>query len=208
MNDVSFDWDMLMFPPAAFPPPLSPNITIEGMTTWGHERIQVVLTLFPELDGVPIRFRYSSKLKCAYALHSRGLITFSVPEPPYQTIGHEIMHEVQCQRLGVPYGERSCDLYTIARACMLSDQMPYYLRTPFDGHVYLFMELRYEAFKLAREAIAKRSGGLRNYISWWEDRMVEIAKEKYPALASEIVAREPRNIDVPKMSDKTQGETQ
>jgi hypothetical protein len=179
---LDMNWDLVITPPT----PTPPNITVRGMTTWAHQRIEAVMVLFPELRDAPLKFRHSPKLLCALAVHAPGCITFAKPDPSFHVIAHEITHEVQDRRLGVPFGERSCDLYTIARSIMFTDESPSYLNTPHTGQVNLWEFLRNEAVLLAREAITRRGKGERNYIVWWEREMLKIAKQKFPQDAPNI----------------------
>lgn len=134
--------------------------------------VRIALSYFPELDGTRIRIGiargaqgYASLDEPAIWLNPRGLC--------YQTIAHELVHLLQARKL-VPGGERSCDLYSLARDRFLVDAAPVYLAipgaltTPGGG-------LRSGASRLlfttAREAIRRREAGERRYIRWFEDAL-------------------------------------
>lgn len=91
----------------------------------------------------------------------------------YHTIAHEFVHLLQGQH-GIPTGERSCDLFSLARHWTLNDTPPYYLRVPVDfldlrGHIR--PECARILFEAAREALERRNAGLRTYISYFEKKL-------------------------------------
>lgn len=89
--------------------------------------------------------------------------------PTYWTLGHELMHLAQFNAKGIPGGERACDIYALSRlAPEFVDDSPSYLVVP--PRIRRKWNLSYArlARTLAREALRKRSKGLRRYISWWE----------------------------------------
>lgn len=127
------------------------------------------LDFFPELAGVAIRIGiargahgYASLEEPAIWLNPRGLC--------YQTISHELVHLLQA-RGEVPMGERSCDLYSLARGLLLVDAAPVYLEIP-ESLAAPRGGLRPGASRLlydtAREAIQRRGRGERRYIRWFE----------------------------------------
>ena len=137
--------------------------------------VRIALSYFPELDGTGIKIGiargaqgYASLDEPAIWLNPRGLC--------YQTIAHELVHLLQARGL-VPGGERSCDIYSLARDRFLVDAAPVYLAipgvltTPGGG-------LRAGASRLlfatAREAICRREAGQRRYIRWFETALAEV----------------------------------
>jgi len=83
------------------------------------------------------------------------------------TIPHELTHLLQRPLGLVPGGERSCDLFAMARAGDRFLVPPGYVRVPVaargDWERWSFV-----AALLAREAVTRRSEGTRRYIAWWE----------------------------------------
>ena len=79
-------------------------------------------------------------------------------------------------------GERSCDLYSIARDRVLVDYAPVYLSIP-DVFTTERGQLREgapgAAFRTACEAIRRRDAGERQYIRWFEKQLAG----KAPAFA-------------------------
>lgn len=137
--------------------------------------VRIALSYFPELEGTRIRIGiargaqgYASLDEPAIWLNPRGLC--------YQTIAHELVHLLQARRL-VPGGERSCDLYSLARDRFLVDAAPVYLSipgvltTPGGG-------LRAGASRLlhvtALEAVHRREAGERRYIRWFENALAQV----------------------------------
>jgi len=134
--------------------------------------VRIALGYFPELDGTPIRIGiargaqgYASLDEPAIWLNPRGLC--------YQTIAHELVHLLQA-RGEVPAGERSCDLYSLARDRFLVDASPVYLQIP-DALKTPAGGLRDGAARIlhvtAREAIQRRGAGERQYIRWFEKQL-------------------------------------
>lgn len=137
--------------------------------------VRIALGYFPELDGTRIRIGvargahgYASLDEPAIWLNPRGLC--------YQTIAHELVHLLQARGL-VPGGERSCDVYSLARDRFLVDAAPVYLEIP-DALTTPGGGLRDGAARLlhttAREAIRRREAGERRYIVWFEKALASL----------------------------------
>jgi hypothetical protein len=90
--------------------------------------------------------------------------------PTYWTIAHELMHLAQFNSNGIPGGERATDVYALARLPpRFIDDSPSYLVVP-DGPRKIWKPKHARlAHELARQAIAHRSKGLKNYAVWWEE---------------------------------------
>ena len=96
------------------------------------ERLEFVRRFFPELDDCTIRVGLARK---------RGVLGWGSLDPEQPgiwvrprridsfTVAHEFTHLLQARGL-VPRGERSCDLWALARSPLLVDQPPSYLRLP------------------------------------------------------------------------------
>ncbi len=138
-----------------------------------------VALAFPELSGtvrldlLPSASRY------------RGL-TFVTERPPrvavrphtrtpvalHATLAHEFVHLLQHPLGPLPGGERSCDLFALARVGRAFPHPPAYLRLPREvARTWdRWAEL---AEHLARESIEARERGERRYIVGWERRLRE-----------------------------------
>ncbi len=83
------------------------------------------------------------------------------------TIPHELTHLLQRPLGTVPQGERSCDLFAMARVGDRFRVAPGYLRIPRSARL-AWTGWAATAADLAREAVQRRSRGERTYIAWWE----------------------------------------
>jgi hypothetical protein len=139
-----------------------------------RERVEFVRRFFPELDTCTVRVGLAQK---------RGVLGWGSldPEHPgiwvrprrldYFTIAHELTHLLQAREL-VPRGERSCDLWALARSPLLIDQPPSYLKVP--AHLRDGAPTAEQAAvlcTLAREAIAARTAGRRRYLAEFEAQL-------------------------------------
>ena len=136
--------------------------------------VRVAMAYFPELRGISLRVGLARGAH-GYASLEEPAIWLNPRRLSYQTIAHELVHLLQ--GLGqVPRGERSCDLYSLARDTMLVDAAPVYLTIP-EAMVTSEGGLRSGVprllFETAREAIWQRGGGRRQYIRWFEERIAE-----------------------------------
>ncbi len=138
--------------------------------------VRFALRFFPELEGRSLKIGiargahgYASLEEPAIWLNPRGL--------SYQTIAHELVHLLQARGL-VPMGERSCDVYSLARDSLLVDAAPVYLTIP-DAFVTPKGGLVDGAPRIlhrtAREALGLRERGERRYIRWFEQRLEAVA---------------------------------
>jgi hypothetical protein len=150
------------------------------------ERFDSVARHFPEVKGeikvgittsynglalIAVRGGATVDKICFPPLRKKGL-------PSRYVIGHELMHLVQSKDGSIPFTERSCDIFTLARLpAELLDHPPIYLRMPrkvrelwSDPAVHA--ELAEAAHLLAIEAIITRKENSR-YLSWWEKRFSE-----------------------------------
>jgi hypothetical protein len=136
------------------------------------ERLEFVRRFFPELEGVTVRVGLAQK---------RGVLGWGSLDPDQPgiwvrprrlesfTVAHEFTHLLQARNL-VPRGERSCDLFALARSPLLVDHAPSYLRLP----MRLRRTSRVEPAdaqalcELARHSIARRASGDRRYLSHFE----------------------------------------
>ena len=152
------------------------------------ERFDSVASHFPEVQGivkVGITTSYSGlaliAIKggapidkiCFPPLRGKGL-------PSRYVIGHELMHLVQSKDGSIPFTERSCDIFTLARLpAELIDHPPLYLRMSRRARELwsdpaVRGRLAEAAHLLAIEAIITRKENPR-YLSWWEKKFSERA---------------------------------
>ena len=137
-----------------------------------------VLRYFPELKGRDLRVGITRGADGYASLErERPMIWLNPRGLCYQTIAHELVHLLQGQGL-VPMGERSCDVYSLARDRILVDAPPVYLKIP-DAFSTPKGGLQPGAAHLlhmtAREAIRLREAGERQYIRWFEKRLAAAA---------------------------------
>ena len=136
--------------------------------------------MFPELDKISLRIRFK-KLRGSLAEYDDRSRRIDIDPRPFQrdatnllpsVLGHETMHAVQHIDRSVPYGERSCDIFTLAR---LPDNFfptvrDFYVKVPQRvlSHPSLIRET-------AKKAIAMRAAGTRRYIIWFEKELRKIS---------------------------------
>lgn len=141
------------------------------------ERVRYVRRYFPELDGL--------RLKVGLTRSSSGMavpggyeIWLNPFQMSYHTIAHEFVHLLQRDGTGIPQGERSCDVFALARHWTLNDVGPSYVKLPprlleIDGT--LAPAAAKTVHQVAAEAIEKRRQGLRTYIAYFESRLRDVA---------------------------------
>ncbi|HKA24336.1 MAG TPA: hypothetical protein VKF80_05105 [Candidatus Eisenbacteria bacterium] len=142
------------------------------------ERLDFVRRFFPELDGTTIRVGLAKK---------PGVLGWGSLDPDHPgiwvrprrcdrfTIAHELTHLLQAREL-VPGGERSCDLFALARSPLLIDSAPQYLRMPPCVRVATKLEPAWAHIlhRMAKSALEARVLGRRDYLRGFE-RAIEIA---------------------------------
>jgi hypothetical protein len=125
---------------------------------------------FPELDGETVVVGLT-RAASGMAVPGGTRIWLNPTRLSYHTIAHELVHLLQCRDLGIPAGEKACDVFSMARHWTLNDERPSYVRVPkeiVDDHGRLSEVNAKLVFAVAREAIVQRSQGLRTYISFFE----------------------------------------
>jgi len=140
------------------------------------ERLEQVRRFFPELSGVAIHVGLAQK---------PGVLGWGSLDPERPgvwvrprrlhlfTIAHEFTHLLQARGL-VPGGERSCDLFALARSPLLIDHAPGYLKLPAAlrrGRIE--PEQARLLHTLARRALAAREAGERRYLARFERELAE-----------------------------------
>ncbi len=148
--------------------------------------------LFPELHDKKITVGYTSA-HLGSAVVPRKLsgaakltIRLKVRTITYNTIGHELTHLLQAlskfdSALGlhsngrIPFGEKQCDIWTLARSSLFCDDAPTYLRLPRavrENWALYAQSVR----KLCIAAVEKRKS-YRLYMRWLESKIQELARK-------------------------------
>lgn len=91
------------------------------------------------------------------------------------TLAHELVHLLQHPLGPVPGGERSCDLYALARVGARYPYPPFYLRLPREA-AREWPRWAAAAQELAQRALRERAQGERRYIVAFERRFRELAR--------------------------------
>jgi len=132
--------------------------------------------LFPELNDVTLRVRMK-KMRSAIAEYDYRTRRISIDPRPFEpddnnllpsVLAHETMHAVQHIDRTVPYGERSCDIFMLAR-------LPTYLY-PKNRDFYVAIPKKVlsspeRISQTAKKALELRKRGMRNYIVWFESEL-------------------------------------
>lgn len=138
-----FPWPQLeLFSPAA-PAPAPAGGRWEFTRPWhasphlarARRELDLVRDHFPELDGVTVRVGLT-KRRSVLGLASLGetpMIWIRPRRIHRCAIAHELTHLLQARKL-LPGGEKTCDLFTLARSPALIDIAPFYLKVPARFH--------------------------------------------------------------------------
>lgn len=156
--------------------------------------IRQVRTFFPELDGVSLKIGLTRRA-AGLASRDEPWIWINPRRLTRHTIAHEMVHLLQFRGL-VPTGEKSADLYALARDCWLADDLPFYLQTPRALRLAC-QEGAPEAYRLlhrlARESLTRREQGERTYLRWFERELaarwieaVPVAVEPAPPIQASL----------------------
>lgn len=144
-------------------------------------RVQYVRRYFPELDGETITVGLT-RAASGMAIPGGTRIWLNPSRLSYHTIAHELVHLLQCRDLGIPSGEKACDVFSLARHWTLNDDRPSYIRVPkamLNGNGRLDDEEARVVFAVAREAILQRSHGMRRYLSFFEAELARRCGRDY-----------------------------
>ena len=154
------------------------------------ERVHYVLRYFPEMKDKQIKVGLT-RAASGMAVPGGREIWLNPWRTSYHTIAHELAHLLQRSDAGIPQGERSCDVYSLARHWTLNDVAPSYVNIParlvdVDGSLsYKSARIVYEA---AVEALRRRRLGLRRYIANFEETLRAVASTlPPPGVDSEIL---------------------
>jgi hypothetical protein len=139
-------------------------------------KIFYVNRFFPELVGEPVRVGIT-RVASGMAVPGGNEIWLNPIRSSYHTIAHELVHLLQ-GRFGVPRGEKSCDLFALAKHWTLNDTPPYYLKVPaefLDCDGRILPEFAKLIHTVAKRALDLRQSGTRNYIAFFENTVKEFA---------------------------------
>jgi len=136
--------------------------------------------LFPELSDVTLRIRMK-RLRRAIAEYDHRSLRIDIDPRPFNpdhqnllpsVLAHETMHAVQHFDRTVPYGERSCDIFMLARlqSNMYPKNRDFYVKVP-----QRVMSSPERIAETAKKALELRAKGMRNYIVWFETELETIA---------------------------------
>ncbi len=151
-------------------------------------KLHYVRRFFPELEGKTIRVGLT-RVASGMAVPGGNELWVNPAQTSYHTLAHEFVHLLQGNG-DIPAGERSCDIYAMARHWTLNDTPPYYVRMP-PGFLTDGGKIRPEFARLicriARQAVDMRKGGVRNYISYFEKTITSIKQRPPQAERSQLV---------------------
>jgi len=148
--------------------------------------IRQVRLFFPELDGVCLRVGLT-RSAAGFASKDEPWIWVNPYRLTRHTIAHEFVHLLQW-RGHAPAGEKSADLFALARHPLLADDTPWYLRIPPSMHkapASWNPRISSLLHELARESLGRRERGLRTYLRWFE---TELAK-RWNLMQTELCGR-------------------
>jgi hypothetical protein len=162
------------------------------LTRRAQEMIARALPHFPELNGKTITVGYTRKHLGSASIIYRGgkiarlIIRLKVRKLTYQTIGHELTHLVQALVRGdrphidsidlpkIPYGEKPCDIWTLARHELFCDDPPTYIKMPRIMREH-WLDYAEPVRSLCIAAIERRISQ-RLYIQWLETEVDKLTK--------------------------------
>lgn len=157
------------------------------------EKVRYVLRYFPEFSGKRIKVGLT-RAASGMAVPGGFEIWLNPSRITHHTIAHELVHLLQRAGGRVPQGERSCDLFSLARHWTLNDVSPSYVRIPArlvasDGT--LPPATAQAVYDTAVRALDLRGKGVRRYIAWFEERLRAAAEGIPPGRPETGVSRFP-----------------
>jgi len=133
------------------------------------EKLHYVRRFFPELDGRTIRVGLT-RTAAGLAVPGGCELWVNPSQTTHHSLAHEFVHLLQ-GRNDIPKGEKSCDVFALARHWTLNDSTPFYVRVPAEFQTAAG-EMQPESARIvcavARRAIDMRKEGVRNYIAYFE----------------------------------------
>ena len=148
------------------------------------EKVRYVLRYFPEFGDKQIKVGLT-RAASGMAVPGGFEIWLNPFRVAHHTIAHELVHLLQRTGGRIPHGERSCDVFSLARHWTLNDVAPSYVKIPprlvgADGT--LPPAAARVVYETAFEALELRRKGLRRYIAWFESRLRDAAAALPPAM--------------------------
>ena len=128
---------------------------------------------FPELLNRRITIGLTRAYEGSAELGS-SVIRLNPKNLSFFTVGHELTHLLQGD--GIPFGEKACDIYTIARSSLFLDTPPGYLRIGRNTE-RSWKDYSNSVQELCRRAIEYRQSH-RRYIMWLEANLVSLGKHR------------------------------
>lgn len=138
------------------------------------ERLNQARSYFPELEELTVKVGTTVNVD-GKADSINHAIYFKSRNVSFYVMGHELTHLLQGSGK-VPKGERSCDIYTLAREVKFCDEAPSYLKIPkrmLDDNGFIQERYRILVHYTAKRAINMRGSGKRRYISLFEKELEE-----------------------------------
>jgi hypothetical protein len=145
-------------------------------------RVDYVRRFFPELEGETITVGLT-RAASGMAVPGSSRIWLNPSRLSHHTIAHELIHLLQRRELGIPSGEKACDVFSLARHWTLNDDRPSYVRTPvtiMEGGEQVPETVARMLFEVAAESLLRRAQGQRHYIAFFEQEV----ERRSPAPAS------------------------
>jgi len=142
------------------------------------KRLNEARSYFPELEGETVKVGITINAPGKADIVGKGVF-FRSRNVSYYVMGHELTHLLQGSG-HVPKGERSCDLFTLARRVEFCDEAPNYIKVPkrlLDGRGYIRKEFRGMVHETAKAALVRKEMGRKNYIAWFEKELPSICGE-------------------------------
>lgn len=145
------------------------------------KRLDAARRYFPELADETVKVGITINAPGKADISGKG-VYFRSRNVSYYVIGHELTHLLQGSG-HVPKGERSCDLFTLARRVEFCDEAPNYIKVPkrlLDERGFIRKEFRGMVHETAKAALVRRERGRKNYIAWFEKELSLICGEVNP----------------------------
>lgn len=171
MPDAQLELDLLSHPNATPPRVVASSVLRKHrLRNDVLRRVDYVRRYFPELSGETITVGLT-RAASGMAIPGGTRIWLNPSRLSYHTIAHELVHLLQMRDLGIPSGERACDVFSLARHWTLNDDHPSYVRVPvalLDRKGRLSDPEARLVYEVACEALSRRSNGLRRYLAFFE----------------------------------------
>jgi hypothetical protein len=154
-------------------------MNLDGNQWTFTRKFNVARSFFPELEGKTVKVGITINVDGKADLKSKAVF-FRSRNVSFYVMGHELTHLLQ-ETDKVPKGERSCDIFTLARRVEFCDEAPSYVKVPkrlLDEKGFVRKEYRGLVHETAKTALEMRKMGKKKYISWFEKNLVEICGDE------------------------------